>query len=192
MAKKYIPAPLSLHWHGDELVDWVNSGVRYNLDGSYTTSSMNFVYRFDAAVVSFDGMYSAIFERLGTKGLIFKVGTFIREINRSYYCADEYEYPITFLRLPDDRMAIAHCPEEYCKLEIEDVETGERLTRRDSTGEDFFHSRLSVSDDGRYLASSGWVWHPWEAICLYNVEEAFSNPDALNGGDIQLARSTSP
>ena len=40
------------------------------------------------------------------------------------YQAHEYEYPIALYYLPDGRPAILHCPDEYCQMEIELIETG--------------------------------------------------------------------
>ena len=122
----------SLCWSNDELVDWVGGGHRYNLNGDIFRANVNYAYEFDYAVVSPDCQYSALLTRLGTKGLILKNGKIIREINRSFYQASVYEYPFTFMRLPGGEMAIAHCPNEYCEVEIEEVESGERLTTRSS------------------------------------------------------------
>lgn len=64
--------------------------------------------------------------------------------------SEAYRYPVALFTLPDGRTGIAHCPERYNRLEIEDAITGERLT---ASGQreprDVFHSRLAVSGDGR-------------------------------------------
>jgi hypothetical protein len=75
------------------------------------------------------------------------------------------------------RALVAHCPASYRQLHIDDADSGERLTttgRREA--HDFFHSRLEVSPDGRYLLSAGWFWHPWEALMLFEVDEATHEP----------------
>ena len=170
----------SLCWQGDELVDWVTGGICYRMDGTVSSRLVSYAYRFDRATTSNNGQFSVIYEALGTKGLVLEGVKMIREINRSFYCANAYEYPVALLRLPDGRDVLAHCPEEYNKLEIEDVKTGERLTPRTGEAADFFHSRLQVSLDGRHLLSAGWMWHPIDDLRVYDVAEAISHPAHLD------------
>lgn len=170
----------SLCWQGNELIDWVGGGNHYCLNGTTIPRYVNYSYRFNQAIVSPDGQYAVIYEVLGTKGVILKSGEVLREINRSYYQAHVYEYPVLLFSLPSGRTLLAHCPEEYNKLEIEDAETGERLTKRRSEPIDFFHSRLRVSVDGKYLMNAGWIWHPFDYILLYNIEEILTLPELLD------------
>lgn len=182
----------SLCWRGDTLVDWVGGGVRYELDGSCSHPAVNYAYAFDYAVVSSDGLYTALVARLGTKGLILKDGRILREINRSFYHANAYEYPVAFVDLPDGWAALAHCPDEYCKLEIEEIESGRRLTGRESKPKDFFHSRLAVSPDNRYLLSAGWIWHPFDDAWVYDLRRAIEQPESLDADprkDFPLSRT---
>jgi hypothetical protein len=172
----------SLCWHGDELVDWAMGGVRYRLDATSTDMRVSFRYKFDKAVALPNSDYSVIFESRGTKGLILNDLRLVREINRSYYCAEAYEYPVVLFRLPNGRAVIAHCPDEYNQIEIEDIETDERLSTRTGEPADFFHSRLQVSPDGRYLLSSGWQWSPFDSIALYEVEKVLVAPSLLDDG----------
>jgi len=176
------PQPVrSLVWAGDELVDWVSGGQRYALDGSHTPRARFFAFRFDAAVGSSDGTMAVVYERGGTKGLVLQHGEHVREIDRSYYCANSYAYPVCFWSR-GGRHLLVHCPDEYNRLEIEDALTGERLTPRAEgvEPEDFFHSRLEVSPGGARLLSAGWVWHPWDAVALYELEEALRDPARLD------------
>src|SRR5262249_27340004 len=83
----------SLCWRGDDLSDWVR-GRALALDGTEQSASVYHGYRFDAATASRDGRFAVIYERLGTKGLVLKDGEILREIDRSYYQADVYEYPV--------------------------------------------------------------------------------------------------
>lgn len=182
MQRFVIPARdvRSLCWEGDELVDWVAGENRYRLDGTTIPRYVNYAYRFDLAVVSPDRQYAAIYERLGTKGLILHHGDIVREINRSYYHADVYEYPLVLFTLPDGRTGLAHCPDDYNRIEIEVAETGERLTSRAGEGMDFFHSRFQVTPDGRHLLSAGWVWHPFDEVLLFDIPEALAHPANLD------------
>ena len=172
---------MSLVWDGDELVDWVAGGLRYSLDGTVYDPCRTYGYRFDHCVVSPNREFAVILERLGTKGLILnKKGDLVREINRSYEDADVYEYPITFLTLPDTSIGIAHCPDEYYRLEIEEVSSGKRLTGRPAVNIDYYHSRLAVSPNSHNLLSAGWVWHPLDFLQIYNLGEVYAKPSTLD------------
>jgi hypothetical protein len=171
----------SLVWSGDTLIDWVGGGVRFELDGRTASRAVNYAYRFDAACISFSGTYAVIYERLGTKGVLLREGKILREINRSFYCANVYEYPICFGRLKSGREVLVHCPDEYNQLDIDDVETGERLTRSESRKPfDFFHSRLAVDSTSAMLLSAGWVWHPFDALSVYKLDKGIENPLSLD------------
>ena len=101
--RKTLPAQgvRSLCWEGETLVDWVAGGMRSGLDGSVTDRHVNHAYRFDAAQVSPSGRFAVIYERLGTKGLVLREGGILRELNRSYYQAGTYDYPLALFTLPN-------------------------------------------------------------------------------------------
>jgi hypothetical protein len=170
----------SLCWHADELVDFAGDGTRFGLDGSTKRASINWAYRFDNAVTSRDGNYRVICETLGTKGLVLRGNKRVREINRSLYHAHVYEYLIAILDLPDGVLGLAHCPEGYNRLEIEEIESGDNLALRPDESPDFFHSRLQVSPDGAYLLSAGWVWHPVDIIRVFSIHDALKCPEHLD------------
>jgi hypothetical protein len=176
----------SLHWHGDILIDWVHGGNQYFLDSQVAHNHIGFAYRFDAATVSPSGNYAVIYERCGTKGLILDIQnkqkpTIVRQINRSFYQAHVYEYPVVLFQLEDGREVIAHCPYKYCVLEIEETVSGICLTQADNRKPiDSFYSRLATSPDGKYLMSAGWVWHPTDVLSIFDVEIALSNPHSLD------------
>jgi hypothetical protein len=175
--------PRSLVWCEDALIDWVSGGTAHRLDGRTFDPCIRYAYRFDRAVASPDGRYAVLYEALGTKGLVLKEGKVLRELNRSFYHATTYEYPIALHTLPSGRTLLAHCPDEYCRLELEDLETGERLTRRTSESVDVFHSRLQFSPDGRYLISAGWIWHPIDMVFAFEVPRVLEDPTALDRCD---------
>ena len=170
----------SLCWQNEELVDWAGGGTRFRLDGSTVSAGIYWAYRFDNAIMSHDGAYSVIYERQGTKGLVLRGNKFLREINRSFYHAQAYEYPIAILNFPDGLVGLAHCPEEYNRLEIEEIESGKRLTLRPGESPDFFHSRLQISTDGAYLLSAGWIWHPLDLVHLFSIHDALEHADHLD------------
>jgi len=157
----------SLNWVGDELVDHAAVVTAWGLP-------------FDAAITSQSGEYAVAYTRLGTKGVVLKSGRVLREINRSFKHAEAYLYPITLARLEDGREVLIHCPDAYNKLQIEVVESGERLTSRPAKGIDVFHSRLAMSPSGRHLISAGWVWSPFGIVQVFDLQEAITRPETLD------------
>ncbi len=164
---KYTSAR-SLVWQDNDLVDWVGGGVQFSADGSIQDSSVCYAGDFDAAVATSSGNIAIVYQRLGTKGIVLENQRVVREINRSYYHANVYEYPICLWEPAGQPPAIIHCPNEYNQLEIEDALSGKTLvSTKDRSSPDFFHSRLSISPSGRYLMSAGWVWHPMDIANIY-------------------------
>ncbi len=177
----------SLCWHSDFLIDWVAGGITYHLDGEVGTEGRNYAYRFDAAVMSPSGRFAVIYERLGTKGIVLDHGKVVRELNRSYLYSNAYEYPIALFQLPDGREVIAHCPEEYCKIEIDDLVTGKRLTKSTNRRpRDYFFSRLSTNSKGTMLLVAGWVWNPKDVVAVYDIQAALKNPRTLDDQGIGI------
>ena len=189
----------SLTWCGDTLVDGVGGGRVFFLDGRCEDPHVAWAFPFDAAQATEDGRFAVVYQRGGTKALLLHDGEILRELNRSYYCAHAYEYPICLWQRADGRSLLAHCPEAYCQIDIEDAASGERLTRGTRKPPDFFHSRLAVNRAGTRLLSAGWVWHPVDAVVYYDVDEALRQPqhlDSIERGaphsrDVCLAEETS-
>lgn len=174
----------SLCWRGDQLVDWVDGGRAFAADGTEQLAKVRvrWGYRFDAATASPDGRFAVIYERLGTKGVLLHDGKILRELDRSYYQAEAYEYPVTLFNDPDGRVLLAHCPEAYCRIELEEAETGRQLTASaDRKPPDFFHSRLAASPHGKRLLSAGWVWHPLSLVTCFDVTQALADSRHLDG-----------
>lgn len=170
----------SLAWRGDTLVDWVDGGRAYGLDGRVVDRAVRYAYRFDAVASSSDGRYAVIHERLGTKGLLLRDGEVLRELDRSFYHATAYAFPVCLWMTARGRTLLAHCPREYNALQIEDADTGDVLAAADlERADDFFHSRLQVSPSGTRLLSAGWVWHPWDAVVFFDVARALEDPRHL-------------
>jgi hypothetical protein len=174
----------SLCWRGDELVDWVGGGRAFALSGIERESSVHYAYRFDAATASPDGRFVAIYERLGTKGLLLHDGKLLRELDRSHYFADAYEYPVALFDEPGGRLLLAHCPRRYNCIELDEVVTGDSLTASaERSPSDFFHSRLAASPSGKRLLSAGWVWHPLGVVEHFDIARALEDPHHLDCGD---------
>jgi hypothetical protein len=82
---------------------------------------------------------------------------------------------------PDGRVLLAHCPGDYCRVELEDAETGRSLTAlADRKPSDFFHSRLAASPHGKRLLSAGWLWHPLDVVVCFDVAQALQDPRHLD------------
>ena len=188
-----FPAPhgvRSLNWRGDELVDWVGGGRSFALDGTEQRANVYYAYRFDAAVASPDGRFAVIYERLGTKGLLLDNGQIVRELDRSFYHAGAYEYPVLLFQDAAGRLLLAHCPKRYCQIEIEEAETGRPLTASsERKPSDFFHSRMAASPGGKRLLSAGWVWHPWSTVLWFDLVQALAAPAKLDRGEPLLPNS---
>ena len=164
----------SLCWRGDELVDWVGGGRAFAADGTERPARVIYGYRFDAATASPDGRFAVIYERLGTKGLLLHDGRIVRELDRSFYHAAAYEYPVVLFNDPDGRALLAHCPGNYCRIEFEEAGTGRPLTASaDRKPSDFFHSRLAASPHGKRQLSAGWMWHPLISWCASMLRKPF-------------------
>jgi hypothetical protein len=120
----------TLDWFEGKVVDWNSAGTQYSVDGEKKQlQKYHFRFTCDSSISSDDGEYVLIYQKLGTKGLLLKNGELIREINRSYYHSSVYEFPAAFLTYKE-RVYLVHCPNEYCQLDIEDVETGEIITNK--------------------------------------------------------------
>ncbi|WP_406443002.1 hypothetical protein OHB00_42050 [Streptomyces sp. NBC_00631] len=174
-------APKSLLWDGDELVSGVGGGRRWGRDRVERTAPFAWSFPFDTGVASASGRYSAVYQERGTKGVLLEGERVVRELNRSYYRAPDYDYPLALGALTDGREVVVHCPDEYNVLQIEDAASGERLTGGGREPQDVFHSRLGLSPDGRYLLSVGWFWHPFGTALVYDTALALSEPGSLDG-----------
>lgn len=174
----------TIDWLQDDLVDWVSGGQLYSNGSQKQIAKYHYPFNFDASITSEDGQYAFIYKRLGTKGLLLKHGEIIREINRSYYHAEDYEYPAAFITF-NNKTYLAHCPFNYCRLDFEEVETGKIVTNVENRNpEDIFHSRLSVSPNKQYLMVCGWAWHPIDTVEVYNIANCFENPHLLDKSNL--------
>lgn len=171
----------TIDWLNGKIVDWVSAGQQYSLDGQQKQlAKYHFAFSFDSSITSQDGQYSFIYKRLGTKGLLLKNGEIIREVNRSFYHAETYEFPAAFISFKNETFLV-HCPIDYCQLDFENVETGEVVTNiQGRKPSDIFHSRLTVSPGNKYLMVCGWAWHPVDTVELFDITACFKNPFLLD------------
>ncbi|MHC3472840.1 hypothetical protein ACYF6T_29700 [Streptomyces sp. 7R007] len=174
-------APKSLVWQGDDLVCAVGGGRRWGRDGVERAARFAWGFPFDAGTTSLTGPYSAVYQERGTKGVLLAGERVVRELNRSYHHAQDYDYPLALGALGDGREVVVHCPEACNVLQIEDAASGERLTGGGRRPEDVFHSRLSLSPDGRHLLSVGWFWQPFGIAMVYDTALALADASTLDG-----------
>ena len=193
MIRKTLPIQLqTITWLNGGVIDWSLAGRYYTPDGQQQELGKSHYSGspFDACISSTDGRYALLYARLGTKGLLLKGGELLREVNRSDYRAEDYEYPAAFFEA-QGRTYLAHCPQEYNRLEFEDVETGEIPTdvpEREPT--DIFHSRLEINPGNTYLLSKGWVWHPWDVVQAFDIEACLKNPLLLDDSTMRPSVGT--
>ena len=168
----------SLAWGGEALWDEVAGGRCFPLEGPARNSRVFYAYKFDAAIIGPDD-WSIVYQRLGTKALLLRDGQLVRELDRSYDQAHLTPFPLAFAKRGSQVLVVCALA-AYNRLELVDALSGDVLTRRDSKSTDFFQSRLEVSPDGHWLASAGWVWHPFEAVMLYDLQRAMVEPGHLD------------
>ena len=184
----------SLVWQGDTLVDLIAGGTRWGLDGSVEQDALAVPPGYTDAVVSPNGRHVAVYEKIGTRGLLFTDGQPVAELQRDAYRAEVFPFPICLWTHPvNGHTLMAHCPEDYRRIEIDDLDLGTRLTRADDRQPaDFFHSRLSVNRSGTLLMSDGWVWHPMEAVGFFDLAAVFENPTRLDSVQFQAPNTCNP
>ena len=176
------PVP-ALAWDGDDLVAPQNGPVRWSPDGSRHEPEVYRIFGgpFDRSVASPSGRYRVLYVERGTKALLLDRGELVRELDRSYYHADDFDFPVAVGTLADGRDVVVHCPTAYNELQIDDLSSGQRLTAGPRCPEDIFHSRLSVSPDGNHLLVVGWVWHPFGVAMVYSLTRALADATTLDG-----------
>jgi hypothetical protein len=179
------PNLATLAWDGDDLLD-VTTGRRMSADGTISKGTYYMPFAFDRAIAQTHKKtrWAACYANRGTKALLFKNGTVHRELNRSYYCANAFDYPIVLAVGKQDRMTVIHCPNEFNLLEIEDADSGEVIARGKSEDMEF-HSRLEVSEDSQFLLDSGWFWHPWCSAAVFELK--YEEPNSFPGAPLFTA-----
>ncbi len=172
------PEVSTLMWDGDELVD-ITQGIRIGLDGAVSRAHLFLGYPFDRAVGlrQRDTFWAVAYGNRTTKSVLMKNGAVHRELNRSYYCAEAYDYPVVLAVGPTRRAVVIHCPNSFDTLEVEDAESGVTLGKRKSPGMEF-HSRLAVSPNGRYVLDAGWFWHPVGGAWLCDFASLYGDAQA--------------
>ena len=149
--------------------------------------------------IYFHHPYICVTERFGLNAVVVDARTGqMLQLTREDYHADVSSYSIGFLER-DRRTQLIH-QTQWNRLDITDLETGERLTNReisckqigkkeDSTPIyeeanylDYFHSILHISPDSRNFLSNGWVWSPWDNVRCFNVNGFLQHYELSSAG----------
>jgi hypothetical protein len=172
----------ALAWDGDDLVDLADGPDRWSPDGTVDRPRIRRALgsAFDHATVSASGRFQAVYAERGTSAVLLRDGEPVRELSRDDDHSEDFDYPIALGALPDGREVVVHCPDAYNVLQIDDAESGQRLTGGPRTPSDIFHSRLSISPDGRHLLMAGWYWHPYGVAMVFDLQPALADPSALD------------
>jgi len=166
----------TLVWAGDDLIDPTKSR-RFKLDGTSIDERSYLSFPFDRGLFlqDLEVSWTIVYENRGTKALLFKNSKIHRELNRTFYFAKTYDYPVAFAKTVDGRVVVIYCPDSYDTLQFEDAETGEVLGVKTTSGMEF-HSRLAVSADCGHLVSAGWFWHPLGGAWLCSLDRFVGLP----------------
>lgn len=132
-------------------------------------------------VVSDDGRFAAVANQRSVKGAVIDLSTgrTTMSLFREDYYAEHCPFPLAFVQ-KDSKWLLVHAT-QWNRLDVSDPATGELLTVRSSpqreTGMsrpehylDYFHATLLPSPDGKWIADSGWVWHPYGIVRTWSVE----------------------
>ncbi|MCM3170856.1 hypothetical protein [Paenibacillus sp. MER 99-2] len=144
-------------------------------------------------VISPDGAVAAVSNVYGQHAAVYDLldGKEILQLSRDDYHYDVSTYPLSFAYI-DQRLILVHGT-EWNRLDLTDVLLGESLTVRHTpihhndssqntdepdTSEhylDYFHGKLSVSPDQKWIVDSGWVWAPLGITRSWSLENWLSH-----------------
>jgi hypothetical protein len=131
--------------------------------------------------VSDDGRFAAVANRRSVKGAVIDLltGRTTMTLNRENYYAEHCPFPLSFVQ-KDSKWLLIHAT-EWNRLDVSDPATGELLTDRQSPQVEagkprpdhdlnYFHATLLPSPDGKWIADSGWAWHPVGIVRTWSIE----------------------
>lgn len=120
--------------------------------------------------------YICLVQGKGANGVVLDLSNsnYRKQLKRGDYQVEHCTFPIAFYSKNNQTFLIHGT--DWNRLDITCLETDELLTNRvvdydtDSNYFDYFHSSLLISPDAKYFTSNGWVWHPYDVITVYSIE----------------------
>jgi hypothetical protein len=116
----------------------------------------------------------------GQHGLVLnlEIGLATMQLERDDYCVDVCYFPVAFFQ-DGQRVLLVHGT-DWNRLDIADPRTGEALTERSFDVKpdqkhsahhlEYFHGRLRISPDQRWVVDDGWIWHPMGSVLVLNLQ----------------------
>lgn len=130
--------------------------------------------------LSDDGRYAAVSQTFGQHGVVVDLndGRLCMTLDRGDYHVDVTPFSAVFFE-DAGHTFLVHAT-DWNRLDISEPGSGRRLSERDPTryaqGEerpehylDYFHARLRVSPDQRWIVDDGWVWHPFGVVSVWDL-----------------------
>lgn len=129
--------------------------------------------------LSESGRFCAVVQALGQHGLVIDLleSRVTMPLDRGDYHEDHCQFAAAFAT-HQQREVIVHAS-DWNRMEVSDALTGRLLTERDTPRHDeeeghyldYFYCTLCVSQDQRWLANAGWVWHPVGCTVAWNLAD---------------------
>jgi hypothetical protein len=121
-------------------------------------------------VASDDGRFLAVVQRRGAVGGLYEVesGRLLCALSREDYHANVSAWPLAMVKHEGRDVLITSTA--WNRLEALELPSLVRLApKSDESKLDYFWGQVSMSADGRRLASFGWFWHPVGALRFVDV-----------------------
>jgi hypothetical protein len=128
------------------------------------------------------GRFAAVVQDRGRTGAVLDVdaGRVTMRLDGGDYHPHTVPFSLTFAD-HDGRTVVVHRT-DWNRLDVSDAATGELLTARPTPEYpedgpapahylDYFHGRLHLSPDGRWLLDDGWVWHPLGVPAVWSLAD---------------------
>ena len=126
-----------------------------------------------------DGRIVAVAETFSERAVVIDLRgpSITMLLTRDGYHAEHCYHSLAFFE--SDQKSFLVYSTDWNRLDIIDPLTGIVLTKREGIEYreqgnpnylDYFHCRLHISPDGRYIADDGWVWHPAAVVRIWDLQ----------------------
>ncbi len=130
--------------------------------------------------LSGNGRFAAVCQTFDRHGMVVDLddGRLCMTLDRGDYHVDVTPFAVAFFE-DEGNTYIVHAT-DWNRLDIAEPASGRCLSERGPTryrrGEerpghylDYFHGRLRVSPDQRWIVDDGWVWHPFGVVSVWDL-----------------------